>query len=324
MYSKNEWDPLKSVIVGIADDAKIPASSLGLRTVNYADLTFSEYLQIKHGKYPDQVINETNEDLQKLCEFLIEEDINVIRPNSNDPEYYNYCPRDTVLVHDELILATPTALTSRRDEWRASKQYFDLDKLVVAPKPEHTDVYHTGCIGNPDKLALYENEPIFDAANILRCNDDLFYLVSNTGNKKGAEYLQELVGPSKRVHTIENVYSYIHLDSTMALLREGLMLLNPSRIKSIEQLPEVLHNWDIIWAPEPIDIGHYPGYCNASKWVSINLLSINPNLVVLEEHQDNLRLELEKHGIDCAMLPMRHARTLGGCFHCVTLDLVRR
>lgn len=323
MFSKNEWDPLKSVIVGIADGAKIPPTNIGLRTVNYADLTFSEYLMVKHGNYPQQVIDEANEDLGILCEFLREQDIDVFRPISNDPNYYNYCPRDTVLIHDDIILATPMALSSRRDEWRASKKHFDLDKLVVAPLPENLETYNSAAIGNPNVLALREHEPIFDAANILRCNDDLFYLVSNTGNKKGAEYLQEVVGPTKRVHTIENVYSYIHLDSTIALLREGLMLLNPSRIKSVDQLPEVLRNWDVIWAPEPVDIGHYPGYCNASKWISINLLSVNPNLVVLEEHQDNLRIELEKHGIDSAMLPMRHARTLGGTFHCVTLDLVR-
>lgn len=323
MLSKNEWAPLKSVIVGIADNAKIPRTNIGLRTVNYADLTFTQYSGVKHGRYPQQVIDEANEDLDRLCDFLRSDGIHVTRPTANDPEYYNYCPRDSVLVHDDIILATPMALSSRRDEWRASKAAFDLNKLVVAPKPEHPDTYNSGCLGNPNILALREYEPIFDAANILRCNDNLFYLVSNTGNKKGAEYLQEVVGPSKRIHTIENVYSYIHLDSTIALLREGLLLLNPDRIKSVDQLPEPLRNWDIIWAPEPVDIGYYPGYCNASKWVSMNLLSINPNLVVLEEHQHDLRIELEKYGINSAMLPMRHARTLGGCFHCVTLDLVR-
>lgn len=323
MFSKNEWDPLKTVIVGIADDAKIPPSSIGLRCVNYADLNSSEYLEIKHGLYPTQVITEANEDLEILCDFLKKEGVNVLRPNSNDPEYYNFCPRDNVLVHDELILATPMALNFRRDEWCASKEYFNVDNLVVAPKPEHPDTYNSRCLGDPDTLAINEYEPIFDAANILRCNDDLYYLVSNTGNKKGAEYLQELIGPNKRVHTIENVYSYIHLDSTIAFLREGLMLLNSARIKSVDQLPESLRNWDVIWAPEPVDIGHFPGYCNSSTWVSVNLLSVNPNLVVLEEHQHNLRVELEKHKIECAMLPMRHARTLGGCFHCVTLDLER-
>lgn len=324
MLSKNEWDPLRSVIVGIADDAKIPESTIGLRTVNYADLDFGQYLRVRHGPYPQQVIDEANEDLDRLCDFLREESIHVVRPESNNPNYYNYCPRDTVLVYDNLILSTPMALSSRRDEWRASKKYFAIDRLVVAPKPENPNTYNSGAIGNPKVLALQENEPIFDAANILRCNDDLFYLVSNTGNKKGAEYLQEIVGPSKKVHLVQDVYSYVHLDSTIAFLREGLMLLNPARVKSVEQLPKVLHNWDVIWAPEPVDIGHYPGYCNASKWVSVNLLSINPRLVVLEEHQHNLRKELEKYKIESAMLPMRHARTLGGTFHCVTLDLERQ
>jgi len=46
-------------------------------------------------------------------------------------------------------------------------------------------------------------------------------------------------------------------------------------------------------------------------------------LVVLEKHQEPLRKALEKQGIECAMLPMRHAITLGGCFHCVTVDLIR-
>ena len=46
-------------------------------------------------------------------------------------------------------------------------------------------------------------------------------------------------------------------------------------------------------------------------------------LARLEERQEPLRKELERHGIECAMLPMRHAITLGGCFHCVTNDLIR-
>jgi N-dimethylarginine dimethylaminohydrolase len=190
--------------------------------------------------------------------------------------------------------------------------------------PELTDdLYNEECLGNPDVLALNEIEPCFDAANVLRSNDDLFYLVSNSGNKKGAEYLQELVGNDKKVWTIEGVYSYMHLDSTIALLREGLMLLNPERIKSKDQLPKPLQSWDVIWCPEPLDIGHYPGYNNASRWISMNLFSINPHLVAVEERQHTLRNEIEKHKIECAMLPMRQARTLSGCFHCVTLDLER-
>jgi glycine amidinotransferase/scyllo-inosamine-4-phosphate amidinotransferase 1 len=173
-------------------------------------------------------------------------------------------------------------------------------------------------------LALTEIEPAFDAANILRDSDNLYYLISNGGNKSGANYLQELVGNNKKVWTIENIYSFMHLDSTIALLREGLMLLNPERIKSIDQLPPPLRSWDVIWAPEPENITFFPGYCNSSKWLNINLFSVNPNLVALLDSQHSLRIELEKYKIDCAMLPGRQQRTLGGGFHCVTLDLKRK
>jgi glycine amidinotransferase len=101
------------------------------------------------------------------------------------------------------------------------------------------------------------------------------------------------------------------------------MLLNPDRIKSVEQLPEPFRNCDYIFAPEPVPIGYHGNYKNSSNWISMNLFSVNKNLVCVEEHQEPLRKELEKYGIECAMLPMRHAITLGGCFHCVTLDLIR-
>jgi N-dimethylarginine dimethylaminohydrolase len=58
--------------------------------------------------------------------------------------------------------------------------------------------------------------------------------------------------------------------------------------------------------------------------MNMNVLSINPNLIVVEENQKPLQKVLEKYNIDCAMLPMRHERTLGGGFHCVTLDVVRQ
>lgn len=328
MLSLNEWDPLKTVIVGSATNATIPAIDLSLRTVNYANVV--DISEIPQGRYPNQVEQEANEDLEVFCNFLKKENIEVLRPDDAVvPEYYNYCPRDSVLIYDDLILATPQPLRSRRNEHLALDHHFvkyeQQQNRYIKNRPEFPDsLYNELCIKNKDVLALNETLPSFDAANILKCNNDLFYLVSNSANKLGAEYLQELVGNKAKVHLIEGVYSYMHIDSTIALLREGLMLLNPSRITDKSQLPKVLQNWDIVWAPEPVDIGHYPGYCNASIWMNMNVFSINPNLIVVEENQKPLQKVLEKYNIDCAMLPMRHERTLGGGFHCVTLDVVRQ
>ena len=319
IYSKNEWGTLKQVIVGVADYANIPAMDKSLRVVNYADR--GDVSDIKLGRYPTQVIDESNEDLDRFVNLLESMSIEVLRPNRVPVEYYNYCPRDTIFVHGNSAIATPMSLSSREFEFRNVEHHFD--NLSIAKNYQGDDMYDDSCIKNADKLALTEIAPKFDAANVIRANDHLLYLVSNSGNRRGAEYLQEFVGNDVKVHILEDVYSYMHIDSTIAFLREGLLLANPSRIKSKDVLPEYFRNWDIIWAPDPVDIGHYPGYCNSSKWINVNLLSINPNFVVMEEHQHPLRKELEKYNIECAMMPLRHSRTLGGCFHCVTLDTIR-
>ena len=41
---------------------------------------------------------------------------------------------------------------------------------------------------------LTEEEILFDAASIIRMNNDLVYLVSNTGNYLGAKWLQSILG----------------------------------------------------------------------------------------------------------------------------------
>ena len=318
--SKNEWDPLKKVIVGIADFARIPKLDKSLRTVNYSHVKDEREIP-NAGLYPWQVIQEANEDLDRLSRELHKLGVEVVRPLNRPTDYYNYCPRDLATVIGDKAIVTPMSLQSRKDDYKNIESL--LENVHIIPNDQDDMNYNIESVGNKDILALNEFYPKFDAANLIRANDDILYLVSNSGNVNGAEYLQELIGPQYKVHLLQGVYSYMHIDSTVAFLREGLMLLNPSRIPDKSILPAPFSKWDAIYCPEPVDIGHYPGYNNASPWVNVNLLSVSDKLVVVEEHQEPLRKELEKYGIESLMLPMRHARTLGGCFHCVTLDLVR-
>lgn len=318
MNSKNEWDKLKKVIVGVADYATIPEMDKSLRTINYAgEIDVSE---IKHGPYPKQVIDEANEDLEVFCNFLVGEGVEVVRPKREPTKYYNYCPRDSVFVHGDFAIATPQPLRSRLGNWRSFSHHVNA---VEVPCAYHDDLYNLDCVGDPDVLALTEIAPAFDAANCIRANDEILYLVSNSGNNAGADLLQKMLGERAAVRKLKNVYSYVHIDTTVAFLREGLLMINPSRVKSRSQLPHPFNTWDIIKCPEPVYTGYYPGYNNASEWCNMNLFSVSPELVVLEEHQDPTRQVLETYGIECAMLPMRQQRTLSGGFHCVTLDLER-
>jgi N-dimethylarginine dimethylaminohydrolase len=54
------------------------------------------------------------------------------------------------------------------------------------------------------------------------------------------------------------------------------------------------------------------------------MLSVNPNLVIIDENQDEMRRVLAKYGIDTIGLPCRQARTMSGGFHCQTLDVKRK
>jgi|TARA_B110000858_G_scaffold20433_1_gene20493 glycine amidinotransferase/scyllo-inosamine-4-phosphate amidinotransferase 1 len=320
-YATNEWDTLKKVVVGTATGATVPPMDISLRTVNYADV--DDENTITSGPYPEQVIQESNEDLETLSKFLQGEGVEVIRPEAvEQTQYYDYCPRDIGFVHGEIALATPNPIRPRASNWQNIEHAFNDDLIVLAADRGDYN-YNLDCCGDPDTLALNELTPLFDAANTIRANDEILYLVSNSGNKQGANLLQSIMADNATVRTLEGVYSYMHIDSTVAFLREGLMLLNPSRIKDVNVLPEPFRSWDYIMCPEPVDIGYHSHYNNASVWINMNLLSVSPDLVVLEEHQTPLAKELEKHGIQSAMLPIRHQRTLGGGFHCVTLDLER-
>lgn len=320
MYALNEWDELQQIIVGVADHAVIPKMDKSLRLVNYSHL--DDISQVKDGAYPSEVIKEANEDLEKFCDFLRSMNVDVLRPTREKTDYYNYCPRDIVFAHKDKALAAPMCLRARKKNYKSLEQHFE--NLHVADFSQADDLYNEQCVLNPDVYALTDAEPCFDAANILRANDHLLYLISNSGNKKGAQYLQDHVGSDTKVITVEGIYSYMHIDSTIAFLKEGLMLLNPSRIPDKKILPKPFCDWDAIYCPDPTDIGYYPGYCNSSIWIGMNLLSINPNLVVLEKNQISLAKELKKYNIESALLEMRHSRTLSGCFHCVTLDTKRK
>lgn len=333
IQSWNEWDPLKTVIVGDATNARVPRDDISLRAINYAD---NPQQRIPVGPYPPQVIEEANEDLEGLCATLKKMGVRVLRPLPQDTSgeittrawstdrYYSYCPRDSVLVHGDNIIPSPMPLRARYKEWEIYQNIFlESDgKLKLAPRPRLEDDLYNITSVDKDTLTLTEKEPAFDAANVLRCGYDLFYLVSNSGNEAGGRWLQDFLGNTFRVHFLKNIYAYMHLDSTISFLRPGLVLLNPARIND-KNLPEQLQSWDKIWCPEPVDIGYYPPYKNASTWIGMNLMMVNPQLAIVEKSQTELIRLLEKNKIDVCALPIRHARTLGGAFHCVTLDLHR-
>lgn len=330
----NEWGKLRELFVGTIGNANMPRHGVDLHAINYADKDIIPKEEL--GRFDNKVYEETYEDLENLSKILTDLGITVRRPQTIETDnlvsngfwetdqYYTFCPRDTVTVIGNTILEAPMTLRSRQFETYCFRdQFIDYmnqgSKWVSAPKPMLKDDSYQRT--DLSKLTLTEREPVFDAANILRSNNDILYLVSNTGNKLGAKWLQNLLGDQYKVHILENMYSYSHLDSTIALLREGLCLLNPERVNE-NNMPEMLKSWDKIWSPPMVDIGYHKVE-RASLWVGINLLSVDENTVIVDNRQTELIKELKKYKIDALDCQIRHSRTLGGSFHCVTTETLR-
>jgi glycine amidinotransferase/scyllo-inosamine-4-phosphate amidinotransferase 1 len=336
--SFNEWDTLREVIVGSVEGAQIPTvKDKSLHCIDYAHLSDEEFQNIPTGRYPQRVLDETYEDLEQICSTLKYLGVRVHRPKPVDftqkrgngkwevDGYYNYCPRDSMLVIGDKVIATPMTLRHRQFEADSCKHLIHPNHWVDFPKPNLGDeMYSREDLGRP--TLMDGPEPVFDAANILRANNDVIYLVSNTGNLAGADYLERYlwdnISTDYKVHRVQNVYAYIHIDTTFVLLREGLVLLNPERVNE-SNIPEIFRGWDRIWAPEPYPTQVMNEWCPASPWLGMNILPINEKLVMIEEHQIMLMKELKRFGIESIPVRMRHARTLSGGPHCITTDLVR-
>jgi N-dimethylarginine dimethylaminohydrolase len=289
--SSNEWDKLSKVILGSSEKM-----NWSITDPDYSKLVNRPGSNFGSGPVPNSIIYDTEKALnyfQKQLELL---DVEVIRPKPIDYQssdsFGNYCPRDTVLVIGDKVILTPTKWKKRRDEWASMLHLF------------------------PTAVTVDDPNAMFDAANIIRCNNDIIYLISYSGNEAGADWLERYLGPEYTVHRLRNVYNGMHLDTTIVPLREGLVMLNRGRM-SENDIPRFMKNWDKIWIYEEDIIS------TASKWIGMNLLSYNENLVFCDSKQINIINKLKKHRIEIIGVTLPHAKYLMGGHHCVTLDLKR-
>jgi N-dimethylarginine dimethylaminohydrolase len=162
---------------------------------------------------------------------------------------------------------------------------------------------------------------VLDAANVLRVSrNQWLFLESSSGNRAAYEWLCDQV-PEVKIELC-NFYAGVHIDSTIVALNATTFVVNGSRVNSAT-LPKMLQDKTILYVNEvvPQDFYQYP---YASKWIALNMLSIDPHTVIVDAAQTDLIHNLENRlGMTVIPHTLRHSRTLGGGFHCTTLDLVR-
>lgn len=302
IYSSNEWNNLKKIIVGTATNAHWPTKCSIFR--EQEKTTLWKETPLPKNRVDQKIVDESNEDLENLCDVLKKLNVEVVRPDDlNFAEFdgmYNYCPRDRVLIIDDVVIDCPMLFPTRKLEINAIRKYLPSNIIQCT-----------------DKGA------IFDAANICRLDENILYLISSSGNLRGAKWLQNILGNKYKVHILDNIYNGVHIDSTISPINKNLVVVNGDRINE-NNLPEVFKNSEIIYIyNDDINPQGFTNYPYASKYIALNFLTVRPNLVICDPNQYTIRKKLEKKGIESIGVNLRHSRTLGGGHHCVTLDLER-
>jgi N-dimethylarginine dimethylaminohydrolase len=259
---------------------------------------------LPQGPVPQWIIDEANQDLQTLADTLTAHGVQVVRPDPLNFQVhdglYNYCPRDRLIVHGSTII-NPAMMYPCRD--MELQCYHD-----IVDQAEH---YHF----MPRNKGM-----VLDAANVLRLGPDrMLFLESASGNRAAYDWLCHTL-PDVEIELC-NFYAGVHIDSTIVALNGDTFVVNGSRVTA-NTMPRMLQDKTIIMINDVVAQGFYE-YPYASKWIALNMLSIDPQTVIVDGAQESMINVLEALNFVVIPLTLRHSRTLGGGFHCVTLDLVR-
>lgn len=346
--SNNEWGTLKEVIVGNTYGANLPGLELSFKLFFHDNIfsdvfgndVYSQKGKDWKGEIKKEFVEEHEEDIDEMVRILEGESVKVLRPKKLDKVQGFKTPywssgivpalnvRDQAIIIGNEIIETTPQIRSRYFENDLLKgifmdYFYKGSKWTNMPKPMLTD--HSFDISyQMKKGATYEKEPtpydigfeiMLDGAQCLRFNQDIVVNCSNQNHLLGVKWLER--------HLRDRIFHVIrmtdnHIDSTCLPLREGTLLVNPRKFKETE-LPHFLKSWDRIVAPEP----EHQVSLLASKYIDMNVLSIDPQKVMVSSTYIPLIRVLEQHGFTPVPVQLRHRRLFGGGFHCITLDTIR-
>ncbi|MBU0673510.1 MAG: amidinotransferase [Proteobacteria bacterium] len=345
--SHNEWDPLEEVIVGRLDKATVPTNHItfmGMLPKAAARL----YWWLAGHPYPTMFRKRAQKELDEFVHVLEAEGITVRRPDVMDftrtfktpywksKGFTSACPRDLTLIVGDQIIEGASGWRARYFEPHVYRtlfqEYYNKGaRWSSAPKPQLKDSFYDYTYtqpkkGEPIRYMINEDEPVWDAADFVRCGRDLFVTRSNVTNLSGINWVRRHLGDEYRVHEIESLCTVpMHIDTTFMPLAPGKVMVNPEFI-DVKRLPPILKSWDILVAPDkdPIPRSIPTFYLSlVSGWMGLNVLMLDEKRVIVEKSQVSMHKALKDWGFEPIPLPFLNGKMFGGGFHCFTLDIRR-
>ncbi len=355
----NEWDELEEMVVGIADDANFEPTEPGNRPA-LRDKKIAENFPFPRGPKKQAVTDKANEELNGLAALLESHGVTVRRPEKHnfgaavktplfevENQYCAVCPRDVMITFGNEILEATMSRRGRFFEYLPYRklvyEYWQNDPSMIwnaAPKPTMQDAMYREEFWtwpleeryarmHDFEFCITQDEVIFDAADCTRLGRDVFVQESMTTNRAGIRWLKKHLEPRGfRVHDIHFPLDLFpsHIDCTFVPLAPGIVLTNPERpIREGEGKLFFDNDWQFVDAPQPTSTNdEMPMFCQSSKWLAMNVLSISPHKVICEAQETPLQELLHKLGFDVYPIPFRNVFEFGGSLHCATWDIRRK
>ncbi|MEV7229900.1 glycine amidinotransferase [Polymorphospora sp. NPDC051019] len=300
-------------------------------------------------------VDELNEDVEGIAKTLESLDVRVHRPLRLDETTTQVRTlawsaavvpplnvRDNTVILGDEIIETPPMIRSRYFETQfltpVFADYFRRGaRWTVMPRPIMTDAsfdlsYVNSTAGGPTEViedpreSVYDVGPemMFDGAQCLRLGRDIVVNVSTANHALACDWLERHLEGRFRIHRVFRL-SDSHIDSMVLALRPGVLLVRSEAVA--QALPEPLRKWKMIIPPLPTE-NTFPRYDDddlvlTSPFIDMNVLSVSPDTVLVNDACPDLMRTLERHGFTTVPVRHRHRRLFGGGFHCFTLDTVR-
>ena len=343
----NEWDPLEEIVVGRVDEnTLVPPWDVIMPAVVHDKTQWAFFKQHGGTPWPTSMLRKAERDLDAFIDILRQAGVTVRQPESYPyerplatPDWevasscYALMPRDVLFVIGDQIIEAPMGWRSRSTERLAyrelCKEYFRGGaRWVAAPPPRLSDESFTpGFVApeedEPQRFLPTEYEPMFDAADAIKCGRDVFIARSSCCNRFGIEWLQRHLGDEYAVHEVEVRDTHpMHIDATFQPLAPGKLLINPERVVTVPDMFEKA-GWDVLVCPEPEMPESHPMY-NCSRWIMMNVVMLDETRVVVSAGEKRFARHLRDWGFEPIECPFWDFETIGGGFHCASVDIRRR
>ncbi|PWY72945.1 hypothetical protein BO70DRAFT_341942 [Aspergillus heteromorphus CBS 117.55] len=336
IHADNEWSPLKSILVGRAGDACFPPAPK--KMIEATMPLEHRHHFVPNSPFPKNIVTKAEQELDQFARILTDLGIEVHRSTPDidwaaENGYTGAMPRDGLMSVGNTLIEACFAWPCRAREIDLAygsllKELGRDPRVRVVRRPEESfaeTLLDEDWFEGERKFVINESRPAFDTADFMRIGKTILGQYSHVTNRKGVEYLRSVVPEGYTVEMVEtDDDKAMHIDATICPLREGLLAFNPERVTEAElRSHEVLREWDLRPCPfRPVGCEDPPGFM-ASGWLCLNVLVLDGRRVVVEESDGMMASWLEELGMEVILCPFRNVNSIGGSFHCATVDLVR-